>query len=65
MPRKIYQSERKANIRSAAKIYEQFQVRFHKEYEADILEKLSTVENKRQYIIGLIRDDISKEKTRE
>ena len=33
--------------------------------EADILEKLDSVDNKRQYIISLIRADISKEKTRE
>lgn len=65
MPRKIYPSEKKANARSAARIYEQFQVRFHKEYESDILEKLDSVDNKRQYIISLIRADILKEKTRE
>ena len=32
---------------------------------SDILEKLDSVDNKRQYIISLIRADISKEKTRE
>lgn len=60
MARKIYESERKANMRSAKKIYTQFQVRFHNENEADILEWLDQQENKRQYIISLIREDISK-----
>lgn len=39
----------------------QFNLRFSKEYDADILEKLNSVPNKRQYIIGLIREDIARE----
>ena len=60
-----YESVKRSNERSAAKIYRQVKFDFHREYEADILEKLDSVENKRQYIISLIRADISKEKTRE
>lgn len=40
----------------------QFNLRFNKEYDADILEKLNSVPNKRQYIIGLIREDIARER---
>lgn len=67
MPRKHweYESVKRSSAKSAAKIYTQFKISLHKEYEADILEKLDSVDNKRQYIINLIRADISKEKTRE
>lgn len=60
-----YESVQKANQRSSRKIYSQFQVRLHKDYEADILEKLDSVPNKRQYIISLIREDILKNKGKE
>lgn len=45
--------------------YKQIKISLSPVTEADILEKLDSVDNKRQYIISLIRADISKEKTRE
>ena len=45
--------------------YKQIKISLSPVTEEDILEKLDSVDNKRQYIIQLIRDDISKEKTRE
>ena len=48
--------------------YKQIKISLSPVTEEDILEKLDSVDNKRQYIISLIRADISnhsKEKTRE
>ena len=39
----------------------QFNLRFGKEHDADILARLDEVPNKRQYIIRLIREDIARE----
>lgn len=36
-------------------------LRFSNEKEADILKKLDSVESKKNYIVGLIRDDMKKE----
>lgn len=60
MARKIYESEKKANAKSRKKLYIQYNLILHHEYEADVLEWLDQQENKRQYIISLIRADISK-----
>ena len=45
--------------------YKQIKISLSPVTEEDILEKLDSVDNKRQYIINLIRADISKGKTRE
>lgn len=39
----------------------QFSIRFNNVTEADVLERLDSVPNKRQYIIRLIREDIARE----
>lgn len=38
-------------------------VKFHKEYDADLLKKLETVPSKQGYIKQLIRDDIKREQS--
>lgn len=62
---KKYESQRKAQKLYEARTYRTVPIRLNLNTEADILEKLDSVDNKRQYIISLIRADISKEKTRE
>lgn len=62
---KKYESQRKAQKLYEARTYRTVPIRLNLNTEADILEKLDSVDNKRQYIISLIREDISKEKTRE
>lgn len=39
----------------------QIKFNLHNEHDADILERLRTVQNKQGYIKGLIRDDIRRE----
>lgn len=36
----------------------QFAIRINKKYDQDVLQKLESVDNKRQYILNLIRKDI-------
>lgn len=47
-----------ANSRYKKKNYVQLLVRISKVYDQDVLQKLESVENKRQYILNLIRKDI-------
>ena len=42
--------------------YRNLPLRVSKKYEADVLEKLDRVDNIRQYVIRLIREDIAREK---
>lgn len=45
-----------------SKNYEQWLLRISKIYDTDILEKLNSVPNKKDYIYNLIREDIAREK---
>lgn len=42
--------------------YRNLPLRVSKKYEADVIEKLESVDNIRQYVIRLIREDIAREK---
>lgn len=55
-----YESQRKAQKGYEARVYRTIPFRLNANTEADILEKLDSVDNKRQYIISLIREDILK-----
>lgn len=54
--------KKKATLESIKKCQKEttrcINVRYHKDYDADILEKLDQVENKADYIRQLIRKDI-------
>ena len=50
----------KANAKYKREKMTQLAIRFTNSTDADIIEKLNSVPNKRQYIIGLIRDDIAR-----
>lgn len=60
-----YESVKQSKKRYEAAVMKTVPLRLNANTESDILEKLDSVDNKRQYIISLIRADISKEKTRE
>ena len=47
-----------ANSRYKKKNYAQLLVRVSKVYDQDVLQKRESVDNKRQYILNLIRKDI-------
>ena len=55
-----YQSTKDGIKRYQKRVYRTIPFKVNANTEADILEKLDSVENKRQYIISLIREDISK-----
>ena len=48
------------NNRSRRKIYKFQQICLHREYDADVIDKLDSVESKPAYIKALIRADISR-----
>ena len=60
-----YESVKKYKAAYDATTTVHISLKFNKNTDEDILEKLSEVENKQAYIKQLIRADISKEKTRE
>lgn len=60
-----YESVKQSKKKYESAVLKTVPFRLNVNTEADILEKLDSVDNKRQYIISLIRADISKEKTRE
>ena len=59
------QAQNKASQKYQREKMTQFNLRFGNEIDADILEKLASVPNKRQYIINLIREDIAREKAQQ
>ena len=59
--KKTSEAAQRANYKYKREKMVQFNLRFGKELDADILEKLDSVPNKRQYIIRLIREDIARE----
>ena len=54
------EAKRRADDKYKKKAYTQFSVRLHNEKEADVIEHMNSVENKRDYLIKLIRSDIKK-----
>ncbi len=50
----------KANAKYDAQWVKLYGIKFNRKYEADVIEKLDSVENKRQYLCSLIRADIAK-----
>lgn len=62
MAKKTYQSTLDGIKRYQKKVYKSVPLRLNENTEKDILEWLDLQENKRQYIISLIRADISKNK---
>lgn len=55
-----YESARKAQLAYEMRTYKTIPFKLNSNTEKDVLDKLDSVPNKRQYIIGLIRADISK-----
>ena len=58
--RRIYDSERRAAARYDAVNTTQFKMKLNNKTDADILEKLNSVDNKQGYIKELIRRDIER-----
>lgn len=52
----------KANAKYDAQWVKLYGIKFNRKYEADVIEKLDSVENKRQYLCSLIRADMDKNK---
>jgi hypothetical protein len=52
------EAQKKAKARYDAKNYLQFVMRFNKKTDADILQFLEGLDNKRDFILKLIRKDI-------
>lgn len=59
----VRESDRRAIARYDAKNTRQIRLKLNKKTDADILQKLDSVENKQGYIKSLVREDIRKEKT--
>ena len=54
------EAKKRADDKYKKKAYTQFSIRLHNEKEADVIEHMNSVENKRDYLIKLIRSDIKK-----
>lgn len=52
----------RANAKYDAQWVKLYGIKFNRKYEPDVIEKLDSVENKRQYLCDLIRADIAKNK---
>lgn len=61
-PEELEKNIKAANNRYKKENYRNLMLRVSKKYEADVIEKLESVDNIRQYIIRLIREDIAREK---
>lgn len=60
---KIYKTDlerKKANYNSVNKAYKKYTFAFHRVSEEDVINKLDSERNKRQYILNLIRKDTKK-----
>ena len=51
-------AQKKADLNYKKKTMKQFNFMLHKENEADIIEYLATIKNKREYFINLIRNEM-------
>ena len=60
--RKITEAKKAADLKYHKTALRQIKFNFNKKIDADILEKLDSVENKQGYIKDLIRADIAKSK---
>lgn len=61
-PEELEKNIKAANNRYKKENYRNLMLRVSKKYEADVIEKLESVDNIRQYVIRLIREDIEREK---
>lgn len=61
-PEELEKNIKAANNRYKKENYRNLMLRVSKKYEADVIEKLESVDNIRQYVIRLIREDIAREK---
>lgn len=56
----ISDARKRADLNYKKKTMKQVTLALHKANEADVIEFLDKVENKRQYLINLIRNDMNK-----
>ena len=56
----VSESQKNAGMKYDQNNTRQIKFKFNKKTDADILEKLDSVQNKQGYVKGLIRDDIAK-----
>ena len=52
------EAQKRADLNYKKKTMKQFNIMLHKENEADIIEYLATIKNKREYFINLIRNEM-------
>ena len=60
---KAKQHKNQYNNQYKKETYKEYTLRLNKNTNADVIEKIENVENKRNYIIDLIRKDITQKKT--
>ena len=58
----VTEAKARANARYDAAHTVQFKMKLNTKTDADILDKLESVDNKQGYVKGLIREDIEKER---
>lgn len=52
------EAQKRADLNYKKKTMKQFNIMLHKENEADIIDYLATIKNKREYFINLIRNEM-------
>lgn len=54
----LSEAQKRADLNYKKKAFKQMNLMLHKENEADIIEYLASIKNKREYLINLIRKDM-------
>ena len=52
------EAQKRADLNYKNKTMKQFNIMLHKKNEADIIDYLATIKNKREYFINLIRNEM-------